>query len=334
MGDTMFADLAERVLAEAAPAPEGGFDERLWGEIESAGLDRLLLPEELGGAGDAFDEAVAVMIAFGRAGAALPLADTLVANWCLSKARLDVPEGPKALLVEPDARREESGLSGVAYWLPAVRNAVLVSEIEDVVSVESLTGLPGTPGESICGEPLMWLGRNEAMAFGLGRPANLAAGRAVAIAAIFEAAAIVGALEAVCTLSVDYANTRTQFGKPIARFQAVQALMARLASEAAAARAAVEHAATTLGEPGELFWAGIAKARASEAAGKAAACAHQIHGAIGFTREYELHRHTRRLWAWRERRGNELYWNQRIGAAAVRCNGKEFWSGLLDGLKL
>src|SRR5690606_29946081 len=119
---------------------------------------------------------------------------------------------------------------------------------------------------------------------------------ALALAATLEAAAMIGALEQCCALSIEHANTRMQFGRQIGRFQAIQAHIARMASEAAAARAAVEHAAKALGQPGSLYWAAIAKSRASEAAGKAAAHAHQVHGAIGFTREYALQRHTRRLW--------------------------------------
>lgn len=334
MADTMFADLAARALADASPDPAGGFDAALWSAIEATGLDRLLLPEEFGGAGDdAFEEAVAVMMAFGRAGAALPLADTLVANWCLSKAGLDVPEGPKALLTAPDLVRDEAGWSGVAYWLPTLPSGVLVAETGEGVSVEAVAGVPGKPGLSACGEPLLWIDRNAALRTREARPATVVPGQPLALAATLEAAAIVGALEKICALSIDYANTRRQFGRPIAKFQAVQALVARLASEAAAARAAVEHAATVVGGPGALFWAGIAKARASEAAGKSAAYAHQIHGAIGFTREYELHRHTRRLWTWRERRGNERYWNERIGSAALQ-RGPDLWSGLVDGLTL
>ena len=42
-----------------------------------------------------------------------------------------------------------------------------------------------------------------------------------------------------------------------------------------------------------------------EAAGIGAAIAHQMHGAIGFTQEHQLHYLTRRLWSWRDEFGNE-----------------------------
>jgi acyl-CoA dehydrogenase len=334
MTDSLFADLAGRLFSDAAPDPAGGFDRPLWEAVEAAGLDRMLLPEDLGGAGEAFEDAVAVMIAFGRAGAALPLADTLVANWCLSKAVQDAGEGPKTLLCEPDLRHDATGWTGVAYWQPVATSAVLVTEAGDAVSVTVLDALSGDRGESASGEPLLSLRGVASLGDAVANGADLVPGQALAVAATLEAAAIVGALERVCSLSIDYANTRKQFGKPIAKFQAVQGLVARLASETAAARAAVEHAAMALAAPGGLFWAGVAKSRASEAAGKAAALAHQIHGAIGYTREYELHRHTRRLWTWRERRGNENYWNDRIGSASLAGGGGKLWAGLVDGLTL
>ena len=332
MADALFADLAAHLLGGALQDPAEGFDARLWAEVEAAGLDRLLLAEDLGGAGDAFEEAVAVMIVFGRAGAALPLADTIVANWCLSKAGLHVTEGPKAFLSSPDVKSDGAGLSGVAYWFPAVTTGVFLTG-EHGGSVELIGDLPGRPGRAASGEPLLWIDGAPSI-LQRGQFAGLPDGQSLALAATLDAAAIVGSLDRVCALSIDYANTRKQFGKPIAKFQAVQALVARLASEAAAARAAVEHAATALRRQDALFWAGVAKSRASEAAGKAAAYAHQIHGAIGFTREYELQRHTRRLWTWRERRGNERYWNERIGQAALLQGGQKLWSGLVGGLTL
>jgi acyl-CoA dehydrogenase len=333
MADTMFADLAARIFAGASPDPAGGFDAPLWAEVEAAGLDRLLLPEEQGGAGDAYGEAVAVMMAFGGAGAALPLADTIVANWCLARAGLEPKDGPKALLCHPDVSFDGSGLTGVGYWLPATKGGVVVDGNGEGAIVAPI-GMPdGRYGEAASGEPLLWIDRVPIPA-DLHETAGLAEGRAAALAATLEAAAIVGALDRLCALSIDYANTRKQFGRPIAKFQAVQGLVARLASEAAAARAAVEHAAMALRGPGAQFWAGVAKARASEAAGRACACAHQIHGAIGFTREYELHRHTRRLWTWRERRGNERYWNERIGRAAIERGAGGLWPGIVYGMEL
>ena len=86
-------------------------------------------------------------------------------------------------------------------------------------------------------------------------------------------------------------------------------------------RAAVEAA---VGAPNFLAVA-AAKATASEAAGEAAAIAHQLHGAIGFTEEHYLHRYTKALWAWREEYGNEGEWNSRLGAQVTARGGAALW---------
>ena len=58
--------------------------------------------------------------------------------------------------------------------------------------------------------------------------------------------------------------------------------------------------------------------------------AHPIVGAMGFTVEFPLHLVTRRLWAWREEDGSELYWNRRIGAMVSAEGASGLWP-LLSG---
>jgi len=67
--------------------------------------------------------------------------------------------------------------------------------------------------------------------------------------------------------------------------------------------------------------AAIAKARASEAALEVAALSHAIHGAIGFTAEYDLQLYTRRLHLWRQTAGAESYWHDQVGAATLKHQG-------------
>ncbi|WP_344452352.1 acyl-CoA dehydrogenase family protein [Actinocorallia aurantiaca] len=50
----------------------------------------------------------------------------------------------------------------------------------------------------------------------------------------------------------------------------------------------------------------------AEAAGKVAAAAHQVHGAMGVTREHPLHHATRRLWAWRDEWAPSRHWAERL----------------------
>lgn len=64
-----------------------------------------------------------------------------------------------------------------------------------------------------------------------------------------------------------------------------------------------------------------AKARCSEAALAVAELAHAIHGAIGFTEEYDLQLYTRRLHAWRQTAGSEAYWQEAAGQALLAHEG-------------
>lgn len=105
-----------------------------------------------------------------------------------------------------------------------------------------------------------------------------------------------GHLAALLALTLAHPRTRTQFGKPIAAQQSVQQSLAALAAEAHAARVAAHAAAVVLdtGEDG-AFEIPAAALRAKQAARTGLAIAHQLHGAIGFTAEHPLARHSARL---------------------------------------
>jgi alkylation response protein AidB-like acyl-CoA dehydrogenase len=95
--------------------------------------------------------------------------------------------------------------------------------------------------------------------------------------------------------------------------------LAALAEQTAAASVAVESAPIAVGAERSSAAPAIAaaKIRASEAAGKVAEIAHQVHGAIGFTHEHSLHRLTRRLWSWRDEFGTEAHWSRELGRAVI-----------------
>ena len=139
-----------------------------------------------------------------------------------------------------------------------------------------------------------------------------------------------GALEAILDLSVRYANERVAFERPIGKFQAVQHNIARLAGEVAAALAAAGSAAdaiarTEIFDEAVLLEIAAAKIRVGEAAGEGAAIAHQVHGAMGFTREHVLQRFTRRLWAWRDDFGSESEWAVKLGSLVARQGPTALW---------
>lgn len=129
-------------------------------------------------------------------------------------------------------------------------------------------------------------------------------------------AEIAGLCDAVLAMTLDWTQTRQQFGKPLSRNQAVQHSLAIMAAETAAAGAAVDLAAQSLAN-GQWLPIAAAKARASEAAGHVAALAHQLHGAIGVTADHRLQLFTRALWQWRDAAGSEHGHHAALGQAAL-----------------
>ena len=147
------------------------------------------------------------------------------------------------------------------------------------------------------------------------------------------------AMSKALQLSLQFANDRVQFGKPIGKFQAVQHMLAMMASEVAAASAIVQaatdsFAASRWPDAADAdvceWWVGAAKARCGEAAGKVFEIAHQVHAAMGYTREHVLHFTTRRLLVWRDSFGAEAYWQQRLGLQALTLGPEKLWPKLAD----
>ena len=161
-------------------------------------------------------------------------------------------------------------------------------------------------------------------------PSPVTAKTLLAVGAVLRAQAMAGAMENILERTVEYANARVQFGKPIGRFQAIQQNLAVMATQVAAARAGADMAADAWSldpEDADAFCAAAAaaKIRAGEAAGLVAGIAHQTHGAIGFSLEYPLHPFTRRRWAWREEFGAESFWAEQLGAQVCALVHQNFW---------
>lgn len=166
------------------------------------------------------------------------------------------------------------------------------------------------------------------------------AGEVHAAGALARSIQIAAAAQQVLGMTARYCTERIQFGAPIATLQAVQQQLAELAAETAAARGAVALALTaatagrtagTDGAAGSLAGAATeiatAKARTSQAAGIVARIAHQLHGAIGVTREHSLQRYSRALWSWREEYGPQAYWSQ-VLADQLADQAGDLWGWL------
>jgi acyl-CoA dehydrogenase len=338
--DNIIVDTATRILqdlcepATVNDAEEGKWPKALWDALEESGLPLAWVSDDLGGAGATMADGFAVLRVAGRFAAPVPLAETLMAGWLLDRAGITVPSGPMTIApVHADghiALSADGLLSGRARRVPFARNAGHIAVLahrggEPKVALVAARGLAISQSTSLAGEPRDDVSFDGVVAEAV-QPVALDEDQLVTFGAAVRLQQMAGALEKILEQSVQYALDRTQFGRPIAKFQAVQHNLATLAGEVAAASAAADAAAEACsGEDIAVAEVAIAKVRGGEAAGTGAAIAHQVHGAMGFTYEHSLHHATRRLWAWREEFGNEAVWAQRLGRMVAAHGADQLW---------
>ncbi len=335
--DRLFDEHCSKAVRESAEA--GEWPAALWQALEEVGLDRAVLPEQAGGSGLDFEDAMAALRRSAYHGAPVPLAETMLAGRLLAAAGLAVPHG--ALTVAPvvtGARlsfaRNAAGarLSGRARRVPwgnLCAHAVAVGELEgkDVVALVSTARCARSVEKNLAGEPRALLEFDAAPLIACATLDDARA-RLETEGALLRSVQMAGALERTLEYSLQYANERAQFGRPIAKFQAIQHMLAQLAGQVAAAGAAADAAVEASCLAPDEFAVAVAKSRAGEAAGKGAEIAHQVHGAMGYTREHNLHYSTRRLWSWRDEFGNENYWQGRLGRAVAAQGADALWPTL------
>ena len=278
-----------------------------------------------------------MLVATGRHAAPVPLGEAVGAHALAASAGSTLPEGVLTLGLF-DGELADSGRARVrARSVPYARNASwVVGTLESsdrskpatllalrVVDAR-LTASARTDGDIRC--DLEWQDATPAL-----RTATPPGGSALEVGAALRTAQIAGAIGRVLDLAVQYAGERVQFGKPIAKFQAIQQQLAVLGELAAASAMAAELACDAPGTALDPMRVACAKARASEAAGAAAAIGHAVHGAIGVTEEHDLQLFTRRLWAWRLDFGSDAHWTAAIGQRLLGTRGRTAWQDVIDG---
>jgi len=323
---------------------ETGDDGGIWAEVEAQGLTRPLVSEENGGVGGEWRDAHVLLTAGGFHSAPIPLGETILASWLAEKAGLEVPESAATIIDGSDGSLTVAGeggsatLSGAAVRVPWASKAetALVVAMHDAGPMVGLVRLSDardiTASQNMAREPRDDVHFDGAPVRVAHLPNDLPADVILQFGAMVRAAQIAGAMDKVLTQTVQYANERTQFGKPLGKFQAIQQEMSRMAGEAAASGVIAEapFAALDAGQNPEWQIA-AAKARASEAAGVGASVGHQTHGAIGFTYEHSLHFATRRLWSWRSEFGGARFWARKLGTRAVERGVGNFWPDIVGG---
>jgi acyl-CoA dehydrogenase len=340
---------AERVRAiegadaQGTQSPGRAAARSLWEQLDALGFADALVPEDQGGAGLALDSVFEVWAAAGEHALPVPLGETMVARALLAEAGVPRPAGSIALA--EGQWRDGGALAAATVTLGAVADHVLVQHPRgwSLLSADAAEVGPASfaldrsmswspSAVAAAAAPVVAAGA-QAVTATAARGADTAAPAAAETAArpgsrsgpglLRQLLACVvavqssGAMMEVFRRTLQYANDRTQFGRPIGKFQAIQHQLAVMSEEVFAARMAARLGTMEAGWRPDPLRIAIAKARTSEAARAVAEFAHSIHGAIGFTAEYDLQLFTRRLHAWRSTAGSESYWHAIAGRALV-----------------
>jgi acyl-CoA dehydrogenase len=344
--ENIVVETAEKIFADLADAQtinhdkQGHWKAPLWQALSEAGLPLAWVGEEHGGSGASLADGFGVLGAAGRFAIAVPLAETMLAGWLLGQAGIASPAGE--MTVAPASpkdritRHADGTLSGRARGVPFAKTAkniaVIASGPDGAVialvdtsklRIEDHLNLGNDANDTVVFDKVAPLTAKPA-------PTGFDQGSLMLMGGVARSLQIAGALESMLDISVRYAGERVAFEKPIAKFQAVQHNLARLAGESAAALAAATSAADTLAnatasDDAVFLEAASAKIRCAEAAEKGSAIAHQVHGAIGFTIEHILHRFSLRALAWRDDFGSESYWAVELGKRVAARGADELW---------
>jgi alkylation response protein AidB-like acyl-CoA dehydrogenase len=282
---------------------EPGFDRTVWREICTLGWPGLRVPEAAGGSGLGMQEYCALLEELGAglvpepiiasALAARVLSGDLLAQ-LLAGDKIVLPawqERANSLEFAGEARISNGRVSGRKQFVAtaAGADAFLVTTRDGIAVVDAKA-----PGMTLTVEPT-----HDGGSFGTlllsDAPAQIVSGdmeAALDEAALATSAYLLGVAERAFAITLDYLKTRKQFGREIGSFQSLQHRAVDLKIQLALTRASVESAATTLdAEPSApLRQAAVsrAKARASETALLVTRQSIQMHGAIGYTDEYDV----------------------------------------------
>lgn len=325
----VFADTVTQEMMAALE--DGKLDADLWQTIEEAGLTKVLLSEESGGAGGTWLDAEVVLRASGRHRVPAPVGDAVAAFWILAEAGLPIPEG--GVLTWAIGRQEGDTLTiSRAPWAAEADHVLVWSDTGKLYLFGKIEGL--TRSKNMGGEPrASGTVKTAGAVHTADVPASLRDLDPKALGALVRAVQMSGALDGALHISVNYATERVQFGRPIAKFQAIQQQLALMSGHVATSvRAAGIGCEAMARDPSTAaFDIAVAKVRNGEAVEISTSVAHQVHAAIGITFEYGLNFFTRRLWSWRDEYGSETLWAEKIGASLVDLGGDALWENVTGG---
>jgi acyl-CoA dehydrogenase len=321
-------------------AEKGAFPAVLWNMLNELGVTSVGIDEEKGGSGGDLGDFMALLKITGYYAAPIPLAEHILSNWLLVSAGLPITSELSTFgqVIKEDSiefKGIESGwvISGKASYVPWARNAnyvtvvgksnegsILVTNVPlDQCTINQQENLAGEPRDEVL---LNQITVNKEVVGQL-EPHHM--DQFLDKAALTRVMLMTGALERTLDLTVTYSKERTQFGRPIGKFQAIQQQLAILAGETTASMVVADYIMNNIDNDMSPEEVAMAKIQLGDAAGVATRIAHQVHAAMGFTDEHPLHQSTRRLWSWRDEFGTETTLAKALGEKILEDASNDLW---------
>ena len=349
------ADRADPLVVRAVADGDSEALESLWKDIVELGWPALTIPVKYGGAGLTFSDLAVLLEEMGASLAPSPLVESAITSRILDRYGSDavasdllpqVAAGDVLItpaILERDvswdsiniavaATRTGSGfvITGekrfVSYADQATHALILVRMSDDdpaliVVPIWKVAGVDLIRLDHISGVPVSSISFNEVEAplsavVATGDKAIAATEELVAAGATARAAQLAGLGRAVVDSTIEYTRNREQFGQPVGSFQAIQHHIAEMAIAAKQVNHLAQSAAWTFSDNSfSADRAAQAKIAASDKIPALCWTAHQCHGAIGFTKEHDLHLYTRRALAWKMDYGSPAFHKDKLASS-------------------
>lgn len=304
-GECSTAWVREQWASETGRSPE------FWQKLSEIGIPGLLVPEAHGGL--ELDEIDFVLLLEEIGRAALPepvIATAVVATRLFQELQSDALQAEWLPRIASGDARIATGSPVNPFVADAHIADLILLPGPDAIRLLAPDDVKLTPQKSNDpGRRIFSLAWDDADATVVARgdDARRLCAAALDRGAMACAAEALGVCDQLIAMSVSYASQRKQFGVPIGSFQAVKHMLANVKVELEYARSLVYRAAYSVARASESrgIDVSMAKVAACEAAVNAAKISLQVHGAIGYTWEQDLHVWMRRAWsldlAWGDR---------------------------------
>lgn len=330
--------LIESVVRDHPGDGDSGGLPPVWPTMAGLGLAAVGVPEAAGGSGGTVTDVAVIVREMARFGIGSPLLEATVANWVCAgdgpvSAKLPVVVVPESgAEIRPDASplTMSGRLAGVPWGrhsdrlvVVAVDGAFMIDPRGPGVQIERRTNLAGEARDTVI------------LQASPARPIAQApdAAQVRARLGLLWSAALYGASAGAYEMTRRHVRQREQFGRPLVALTAVATSLAVMKVDVLQAGAAVLSAldrwpCASSHELTDIV--AVARIATAQAATEIAQLAHQLHGALGITREYSLHPLTRRLWAWRDADRAEHEWAASLGRSLCEIGEARMWDELAD----